>query len=257
MPKRRQLRSSRNTESLKDLAYRYLQAKLSSGELASGELLSEIPLAQELGISRTPVREAIGLLVAEGFLEQIPNRGTVVKTLANRDIIELYELREALEVYAVGRVAQMKLSPAQKQELADVVEEVEDIRARLLNSGAARLDIEGSRALGQADLGFHNLILRLAGNARILKVTSDTRVLLRIFSLPHDSHDDAQLRDIHQYHARIARAIFACDWESAKKLLAEHIQISLRERLEAHEKWQRDRNMSRALAGTTMPASRA
>lgn len=244
-------------ESLRDLAYRHLQTKLSNGDLPAGELLSEIPLARELGISRTPVREAIGLLAAEGFLEQIPNRGTVVRQLASRDIVDLYELREALEVYAVGKVAQQKLGPAQKQELRGHVEQVQNIRNGLLQSGAIRLDKEGMQALGLADLSFHNLILRLAGNARMLKVATETRLLIRIFSLPHAGHDAAQLRDIHQYHRRIAEAIDSGDASGAQRLLAEHIQLSMRERLDAHETWERELHLSRAMAGSLGSAIRS
>lgn len=243
-------------ESLREFAYRRLQAKLSAGELPAGELLSEIPLARELGISRTPVREALGLLAAEGFLEQIPNRGTVVRQLVSRDIVELYELREALEVYAVRKVARLKLSRAQRDELNSKVEEVQTIRERLPHSGAQRLDKQGMHALAGADLGFHNLILRLAGNARILKVVTETRLLIRIFSLPHEGHDAAQLRDIHQYHQRIAKAIYSGEPEDAQRLLAEHIQLSMRERLDAHENWERERYLTRVMAASSAPSSR-
>ena len=230
------------------MAYRYLQNKLALGELPAGVALSEIPLAKELGISRTPVREALGLLVAEGFLEQVPNRGTVVRQLAHRDIVELYELREALEVYAIGKVAQTRLTSAQKAELQGSVDIVERLRTGLVQSGGDCLDEKRMAELATADLAFHNLILRLGGNGRILKVVSDTRLLIRIFALPHQGHDAAQLRDIHQYHQKIARAVASGDKAEAQRILAEHIQISLRERLEAHEIWERDQHMTRALS---------
>lgn len=249
--KERLLLSERSisTERLRDLAYRHLQTKLSRGELPAGVALSEVPLSQELGISRTPVREAIGLLVAEGFLEQIPNRGTVVRQLARRDIVELYELREALEVYAVGKVTALTLAPAERKELTDQVNEIARLRTKLVESGQDRLDDDEMLEFATADITFHNLILRLAGNGRILKVVSDSRLLIRIFALPHQGHDPEQLAGIEEYHQRILEAVFDGNGELAKRLLAEHIQVSLRERIDAHESWEREQHLSRAMAG--------
>lgn len=237
-----------STGRLRDLAYRHLQAKLSRGELPGGMALSEVPLSQELGISRTPVREAIGLLVAEGFLEQIPNRGTVVRQLARRDIIELYELREALEIYAVGKATRIGLGSTEHLALQEQVNEIGHLRKKLLKSGQERLTDDQMLELGTADIRFHNLILRLAGNGRILKVVSDSRLLIRIFALPHQGHDAEQLAGIMKYHHQILEAIFAGNEDVAKRLLAEHITISLRERIDAHESWEREQNLDRALA---------
>ena len=101
----------RADRSAREKAYVLIQQKIARGELPPGSAVSEIPLAQELGSSRTPVREALGQLVAEGLLEQTPNRGAVVVQLGRQDIIDLYELREALEVYAVGKAAARRRTP--------------------------------------------------------------------------------------------------------------------------------------------------
>jgi DNA-binding GntR family transcriptional regulator len=85
-------------DSVRAKAYLHIQRKIAAGELPTGSALSELALAKGLGSSLTPIREAIGQLVAEGFLEQTPNRGAVVVQLTRQDIVELYELREALEV---------------------------------------------------------------------------------------------------------------------------------------------------------------
>src|SRR5271157_1323834 len=84
-------------QSLAEKAYLYLRRKILSGELPAGIPLSEASIARELGNSRTPLREAIRRLAAEGFLRHIPNRGSMVVEFSKRDIAELYELREALE----------------------------------------------------------------------------------------------------------------------------------------------------------------
>src|SRR6201995_3075492 len=82
---------------LREQAYKHIHGKLLAGELPAGHVLSEHSLAREIGISRTPVREAIQRLEQEGVLEQIPRYGTVVRRPERRDLEELYQLREALE----------------------------------------------------------------------------------------------------------------------------------------------------------------
>ena len=90
--------------SIRERAYLHIQQLLLSGKLEAGSSVSEQLLARDLGSSRTPIREAMNQLAAEGLLEQSPNGGMIVAQLGREDIIELYELREALEVYAVGKM---------------------------------------------------------------------------------------------------------------------------------------------------------
>src|SRR6476646_9375274 len=103
--------------SIRGRAYVRIQRKIASGELAAGTALSEVALAAELGASRTPIREAIAQLVAEGLLEQTPNRGAVVVQLKRHDIIELFELREALELYAVTKAARQAVPETEVKHL--------------------------------------------------------------------------------------------------------------------------------------------
>ena len=98
-------RQGGNDLSIRERAYLHIQQLLLSGQLEAGSSVSELLLAKELGSSRTPIREAMNQLAAEGLLEQSPNGGMIVAQLGREDIIELYELREALEVYAVGKIA--------------------------------------------------------------------------------------------------------------------------------------------------------
>ena len=95
--------------SVRERAYQHIKKLVSDGVLGPGAGVSELVLAKELGSSRTPIREAMKQLDAEGLLEQNQNGGMVVAQLERGDIIELYELREALENYSVGRVASFPL----------------------------------------------------------------------------------------------------------------------------------------------------
>ncbi|MCF7849436.1 MAG: GntR family transcriptional regulator, partial [Kiritimatiellales bacterium] len=87
-------------------AYDHLRTKLLSGEFSPGSRILYGPLGKELGISATPVREAIGQLANEGFVELVPQLGAVVRRVSRDELVELYEMREALEPYAAARAAE-------------------------------------------------------------------------------------------------------------------------------------------------------
>ena len=220
---------------MRERAYTYLLHKIISGDLPAGSALSEAALAKELGSSRTPLREAVGQLVAEGFLRQIPNRGSVVVQFAREDVADLYDLREALEIYAVEKAAQQTLRPAYLERLNQLVGAVLPLKEELEHSGKAQLSMEQMKRFVEIDLSFHALLVRAAGNRRILKVVSDTRVLINIFGMRRRGHDPSQLAVIHRYHRDILDAVSRQDGETARKLMREHIRISKAERLNEYE----------------------
>lgn len=220
---------------MRERAYTYLLQKIISGDLPAGSALSEVSLAKELGSSRTPLREAVGQLVAEGFVKQIPNRGTVVVQFAREDVAELYDLREALEVHSVEKAAQQTLRVTYLQRLNQLVGAVLLLKEELERSKQVRLNTEQMRRFIEIDLSFHALLVRAAGNRRIVKVVGDTRVLINIFGMRRQGHDAAQLGGIHRYHRDILDAVARRDGETAKKLMREHIRISKVERLDEYE----------------------
>lgn len=227
-------------ETRKSIAYRHIQSKIVSGALRAGEAISEVALSKEIGISRTPVREAIGQLLAQGFLKHIPGGGTVVNLPTRSDILELYELREALEVYAVGKAARQPLHPSDAQKLQEMCEDLAALAGELEKAGGnRRLDPEAMASFLALDMRFHMLLLRAAGNHRILKVVRDTRLMIRIFHTQRDGHDARQLRDIYTFHKKILEAVQKGDAAQAMSLSGEHIRISCKERLEAYERWER------------------
>lgn len=215
--------------------------KILSGEVPAGGILSELPLTKEIGISRTPIREAMGQLAAEGFVEQIPGRGALVKQPSRSDLIELYELREALEVYAVGKVAAQGLTPDAATRLDGLVKQLHSLNTDLKSSGHSCLDTAQMRRFLGLDLHFHHLLLRASGNQRIAKVVRDTRLLLQIFAIPHTGHSLIQLRKIHASHTAILDAVKKGDAPSALRVMSEHIANSKQERLSIYDQWERTR----------------
>jgi DNA-binding GntR family transcriptional regulator len=228
------------TSSMHDKAYLHVLNKLLSGELRAGTPLSEASLARELGTSRTPLREALRRLVSEGFIRQIPNRGSMVAEFSKRDVAELYELREALETYAVGQAAAHNLRQSDFDILEKVVNEVARLRDQLLDSGASELNIAQMKRFVEIDMNFHSTLVRAAANRRILKVFADTRLLLNIFAMRRKGHTVALLSDVFRYHSQVLEAVVRKDSEAARRLLAEHIQVSKQERLLEYDEWERE-----------------
>ncbi|HWB86434.1 MAG TPA: GntR family transcriptional regulator [Bryobacteraceae bacterium] len=233
----------RSDASIREKAYLHIQRKIAAGELRAGRGISEVALARELGSSRTPVREALGQLVAEGLLEQTPNRGAVVKELTRQDIIDLYELREALELYAVRKAALQAPRTADLERLQELADEVLGLRDELAASGQKVLDARQMHRFMASDLGFHAMLMRMAANARILKLVNETRLLMRIFSMRHRSHNRAELERIHRQHCDLLRAVADQDAARAVELLSEHIQASQRERLEEFDYRERENSL--------------
>jgi DNA-binding GntR family transcriptional regulator len=234
------MKKQKSATSIQEKAYLYLRNKILSGDLAPGAPLSEASIARELGNSRGPLREAIRRLTAEGFLQPAPTGGNLVVEFSRRDVAELYELREALEVYAVGKAAEHDLRALELDAMQRLVNEVLLLRDELQTSDAPCLKDDAMRRFIRLDLQFHTLLVRAAANSRILKVVADTRVLLNIFGIRRTGHDAAQLTQIHRYHSEILAAIVRKEPQAAMRLLGEHIRLSKEERLKEYDERERE-----------------
>jgi DNA-binding GntR family transcriptional regulator len=229
-------KQAKSSTTIREKAYQYIQNRIAEGDLPSGGAISELLLAKELGSSRTPVREAIGQLVSEGLLEQTPNRGTVVVRLTREDIVDLYELREALEVYVVAKVTREQLPPEDIQRLEQLSNGILTLVNELQASGEQHLNAEQMSRFVASDRGFHTLLMAFSFNPRIRKIVEETRLLIRIFAMRRLGYGVAKLQHIHAQHAAIIQAIVERAPELATLRLAEHIQISRQERLDEFDR---------------------
>ena len=241
--------------SMRARAYLHIQQAIANGDLGPGDVLSEVELARALGSSRTPVREAIGQLVSEGLLEQTPNRATTVARLTRDDIVDLYELREALEVFAAGKVARHGAPPEDLSELQALADAILPLRAELAASHAKLLNNTQMKRFVRADLSFHSLLMRMALNPRMQKIVNEAQLLIRIFAIRRVGHEARMLDKIHAHHTGIVQALKKRQAERAMQMLGEHIQISLQERLEEFDAWNRSRAMHRETPAS--PSSQA
>lgn len=251
MPLRQKIQAHSRVRSgsIREKAYVHIQGCIANGTLAAGSGISELLLAKELKSSRAPIREAMHQLAAEGLLEQNPSGGMVVAQLKREDIIELYELREALEVYAVGKVARMGMHPSDKLRLQHLVDEVAELRSELEKANRGALNSSEMERFIACDLGFHALLMSMANNSRLQKIVSDTRLLIRVFAIRRAGHDRAMLKRIQHYHQKILDSVAKQQPENAMTLLAEHIRASERERLDEYDRWKREGALRQSVRG--------
>jgi len=220
-----------SSASLSTKAYQHIQRKLLAGDWGAGDVISELGVAQELGISRTPVREAIRDLEQEGVLEQVPRFGTRVKALGREDLVELYELRDALEPYAVAKVAG-RLATDDVKLLHRYCEELKQVSEELQKRKKDKPDADTMKRLMSADMAFHHLLIRAAGNGRLLKIVAEGRVLARIFSASRQEHNIEVIDQTYRFHTNILNNIILGNSEQAARLMSDHIKASMKEALE-------------------------
>jgi len=230
--------------SMREVAYLHIQKKIASRVLRAGSPVSELPIARELGISRTPTREAIRQLVAEGLLEEVPGRGVLVVTLERRDIAEIYELRKALEVQGVEAVARRLMGP-EIHGLRQIAGEIPGLMEELRESGREQLDEKQMTRFEAADIGFHTYILQAAGNRRSLRIVSSLRSLIRIFAMRRTGHDTESLNRIHADHCKMIEAIESHDSATAASVAMAHIEASQRARLEQFDQREQEASLPR------------
>jgi DNA-binding GntR family transcriptional regulator len=180
------------------------------GRLAPGQRLKEEELARELGMSRTPVREALLLLQSEGLVESIPRRGATVRSYAVDDLDDMYQLRAVLEGYAARRAA-TRISP-------DDVARLEESCARF-----DRLRAEGDLCdLVKENLFFHNVILDAAGSDRLVPLVRKVIELPLVYRSFYWYSPEQRLISEH-YHRQLTRALGAGDAKRAEMIMTEHV----------------------------------
>lgn len=208
--------SVRNTSAV---ATEVIREAIIDGRLAPGERLKEQELASELGLSRTPIREALAVLQAEGLVDTVPNRGATVRTHDASDLDDLYRLRALLEGYTAGRAA---------TRMSD--EDVEELSASC-NRFEAHADGDVVD-LVKENLIFHNLILEAAGSERAVRLVRNVIELPLVYR-SYIFYSPEQRGISAHYHRQITRAIRARDAERAELVMKEHI-FEARDLLIAH-----------------------
>jgi GntR family transcriptional regulator of vanillate catabolism len=223
LPGAAQTRSQSATDAVREM--------IVQGLLRPGDHLQEVPLAQRLNVSRTPLRTALNTLATEGFLTYLPNRGFSVRRFDIADIMEAYEIRAALEGLASRRAAERGLSPVQQRTLERSIDEGD----RILGKG--RFDEADLVPYRSMNVGVHETIIQASGSDRLadtikqtynIPLVSDRIILWGDFEILRRSHDD---------HRRVLAAILRGEAWRAEALMREHVYyagIALRDHLDKH-----------------------
>ncbi|WP_214107381.1 GntR family transcriptional regulator [Acrocarpospora catenulata] len=197
--------------SLREQVAQALRGALVAGEMRPGVVYSAPVLAAQFGVSATPVREAMLDLAKEGLVEAVRNKGFRVTEMSERDLDEIMELRQLIEVPTVSRLAGQVPVP-----------ELESLRplAREIVSAAERGDL---LTYVNADLRFHLELLGLSGNARLVEVVRDLRARARLYGL-RGLADKGLLAHSAREHLDLLDALVQGDSSAVEHLLRHHIQ---------------------------------
>jgi len=196
---------------LRDVVCEALREAITSGILQPGERLMETQIAEELGVSRTPVREAIRKLELEGFVIMMPRRGTYVADLSMKDINEVFEIRTSLEVLAAGLAAERITE-----------EELEQLN-RLLVKISEYIEAGDLDKIVETDVAFHDILYRASRNNRLVAIINNLREQtsrFRSISLGHPGRLQETLKE----HRRLVDAISQRDPELAQQMAHEHME---------------------------------
>lgn len=210
---------------LKEKAYNYLLNKITSGVLKPGEQISEVAMAEEIGISPTPLREAYRQLASEGIVTHIPNAGIFVRELDKDEIAELYGLREALETFAVRKAAQ-RMDLLQIDELKECCDIQEQLGEKLINSKLDQLSRNDQSEYMQADATFHLNIINTTENSIIIKTMKECHIMSHLLSSNSHKHNLTQVKTTINHHLKILKNIEVHDPENSAKWMRRHIQFS-------------------------------
>jgi DNA-binding GntR family transcriptional regulator len=214
---RRESTVSRQTEAiLRDMAL--------NGTLAPGERLNEVTLADGLGVSRGPLREAIQKLAGEGLLQLKSHRGAFVRKYEPREIIETYEMRIALELYAVRLV----IERASDDDLAALGLLLAESSAATETAPSDR--VEPASGPYVAELDFHQRMVSLSDNSTIAAASLEVNHRLYL-ALTHTERSQTRREHAGSEHREVLAAICRRDEEAALALLEHHLEMSLQNTL--------------------------
>ena len=199
---------------LRDVVFENLRDAIITQVLKPGERLMEIQLADEMGVSRTPVREAIRKLELAGLVVMVPRKGAYVAGVSMKDIHEVYEVRSALEMLAVTlaaeRITDEELNALEQQVLRESEEEAKKDGSDLDN-------------IIYIDSSFHDIIYQAARNQRLVQFVNILQEQLQRFraaSLARPGRSKTALEE----HKQIVEALSERNGELASKLAQEHIE---------------------------------
>ena len=206
---------------LRDVVFNTLRNAILTGELEPGERLMEIKLADTLGVSRTPIREAIRKLELEGLVVNTPRKGAEVANISSEDLRDVLEVRRSLEILATN-LACDKITDS---ELAELHANIESFKESIASDAATEVAL--------TDVGFHDIIYRATGNARLIQILGNLREQMYRYRLEYIKDHDSWNRLLTE-HTAIYEALKLRDKDAAATAILSHIdnqEINIRDKM--------------------------
>ena len=195
---------------LRDVVFNTLRQAILKGELAPGERLMEIQLAEKLGVSRTPIREAIRKLELEGLVLMIPRKGAEVAKISEKSLRDVLEVRRSLEELAIELACQ-RMSP---EELGRLERTQESFRVAIKKGNAM--------VIAETDERFHDIIYQSTGNEKLVQMLNNLREQMYRYRLEYIKDKDKR-QILLLEHDHILRALKGRNIAEARAAVREHI----------------------------------
>ncbi|WP_411336601.1 GntR family transcriptional regulator [Ruminococcus gauvreauii] len=196
---------------LRDVVFNTLRDAILHGELLPGERLMEITLANRLGVSRTPVREAIRKLELEGLVIMVPRKGAQVAQITEKDLNDVLEVRLGLEELAM-QFACERIGEPQLEQIREAALEFEQV-----------MESDDITALAQADVKFHELIYEATKNRRLIQIINNLREQMYRYRIEYLKDGNAR-RTLVKEHREIYEALKERDYKKANDCMRDHIE---------------------------------
>ncbi len=196
---------------LRDVIFDTLREAIIVGELKPGERLMEVQLAEKMGVSRTPVREAIRKLELEGLVEMLPRKGAHIADLSVKDIMDVLEVRATLDGLA-SSLSASRISD-------DEIKELKHVHSQFVNY-VEKENLQGSI---KKDAEFHDIIYRSSRNDKLIQISNNLREQIQRFRVIYIK-DYSSTRDLIKEHNEIYDAIITRDSGAAMQFAQSHIK---------------------------------
>lgn len=201
-----------NYKPLREIVFEYLRNSILNGELEPGERLMELQLAQQLGVSRTPIREAIRKLELEGLVEMIPRKGAYVAHVSIKDILDVLEVRMFLEGLAAYLAAERMLDE-EIDNLKEIMKKFED--------GIETMEKE---EMIELDNKFHDLIIKGSKNNKLLQIVQSLQEQFQRFRVIY-FNEYTEHEDLIKFHRAIVKSIDSRKPKEAQEYAQTHVEM--------------------------------
>jgi len=234
------------TYSLRQQAYDRIRGLLRAGQLSPGDKLSSLELSRRLGISRTPIREALSKLASDGIVREVPGCGAYVRQPDEGELIEVYGLREALESHAAREAAE-RITNRELDQLEKLCVRWLTIARELQASGASCLDPDSHQLTIRIDEKFHTTLIAAARSKMLSKAIDDMRLVSRTLVARRPEGERvitlSMVAKTYRDHATLLRALRLRDANAAEHWMRRQLRMGR----EHHVKFLRE--VQRSAAG--------